>query len=88
MTAEERQPTPLVREAMALEAALYPGVSDERFAKTVLGISPAYWSRLRAGKAAGGGRFMRNLLRRWPHLALTLSDGSEAGQDPTAGEAA
>lgn len=62
---------PLVKQAIEIQTKM--GYTDERFAEEVLGITKGYWSKLRSGTATGtGGRFMNNLLARFPNLALSL----------------
>lgn len=58
--------------AEALEARrVADGLSGEQFARK-LGISPAMWSRVRAGKLSGGRAFVLGVLRAYPDLAELL----------------
>lgn len=68
----------LVAKAEAIERRY--GYSSARFAREVLGISPAYWCQLKGGERRGtGGLFVARLLGRFPELAISLP--SEFGVD-------
>lgn len=89
---DRRQPEldPLVREAIKIREKLYPQLDDDTFARQILAISPSYWSKIKRGEVSGrGGRFVRHLLRRFPHLALFLAsdfpNGSAGQKAPSDG---
>ena len=78
---------PLVTKAKEYQA--HSGMTDERFAREVLRITPGYWSKLRRGIAAGsGGKFVRAMLTRFPELAFSSASGLPVVIDKPAKRAA
>lgn len=58
-------------------------LTDAEFARAKLGIHEKSWNRIKNGKAKGGEKFYRGVLRTYPGLTKEVTEYMSGGDDDT-----